>query len=152
MRRHQKYIMTELEGESESAVYNNNIIGNYFVDSFLGNFNAHTYPFLKISVLSQIENFSQTHTSRCIDFVDRPVNKTLFWKLFFDGSKSNDAAGVGCILVSPKGEKTMLTCRLEFDCTNNTVEYEALVQGLYKAIRLNMKYLQVFGGLEIVIK
>eukprot|EP00253_Pinus_taeda_P035378 PITA_35378 len=58
--------------------------------------------------------------------------------------------GVGCVLVSPKGEKTILTCRLEFDCTNNTVEYEALVQGLYKAIGL--KYPQVFGDSEIVIK
>lgn len=76
----------------------------------------------------------------------------MFWKLFFDGSKSNDGAGVGCILISPKGEKTMLTCRLEFDCTNNTAEYEALVQGLYKAIELDIKYLQVFGDSEIVIK
>ena len=46
----------------------------------------------------------------------------------------------------------MLTCRLEFDCTNNTVEYEALVQGLYKAIGLDIKYLQVFRDSEIVIR
>lgn len=46
----------------------------------------------------------------------------------------------------------MLACRLEFDCTNNTVEYEALVQGLYKEIGLNIKYLQVFGDSKIVIK
>eukprot|EP00253_Pinus_taeda_P002923 PITA_02923 len=46
----------------------------------------------------------------------------------------------------------MLTCRLEFDCTNNTAEYEALVQGLYKAIRLNVKYLQVFRDSKIVVK
>jgi len=100
---------------------------------------------LENSVLSQIENFSQTDTSRYINFVDKPVHKTLFWKLFFDGSKSNDGARAGCILLSPKGEKTMLTCRLELDCTNNTAEYEALVQGLHKVIGLNIKYLQVFG-------
>eukprot|EP00253_Pinus_taeda_P028047 PITA_28047 len=46
----------------------------------------------------------------------------------------------------------MLTCRLEFDCTNNTAEYEALVQGLYKAIGLNVKYLQVFGDSKIVVR
>ena len=46
----------------------------------------------------------------------------------------------------------MLACRLEFYCTNNNVEYEALVQGMYKAIGLNIKHLQVFGDLEIVIK
>ena len=36
----------------------------------------------------------------------------------------------------------MLSCRLEFECTNNIVEYEALIQGLYKAISLNVKYLK----------
>jgi len=54
---HQKYIVTELEGENEAAAYNNNIIGNYSVDSFLGNFNAHTSPYLENSVLSQVEKF-----------------------------------------------------------------------------------------------
>ena len=46
----------------------------------------------------------------------------------------------------------MLTCRLEFDCTNNTAKYEALVEGLYKAIILDIKYLQVFGDVETVVK
>jgi len=72
--------------------------------------------------------------------------------LFFYGSKSNDGAGAGCVLVSPEGNKTMLTCRLKFDCTNNTTEYEALIQGLYKAIRIDIKYLQVFRDSEIVIR
>jgi hypothetical protein len=39
----------------------------------------------------------------------------LFWTLYFDGSKSNDGAGAGCILVSPEGEKTMLACRLNLN-------------------------------------
>lgn len=46
----------------------------------------------------------------------------------------------------------MLSCRLEFECTNNTVEYQALIQGLYKAIGLKVQYFKVFGDLEIVIK
>ena len=150
--RHQKYIVIELEGENELVAYNNTIIGNYSVDSFLGNFNAHTSPYLEHSVLSQVENFSQTNSSKCINFIDNPINKSLFWKLFFDGSKSNEGAGIGCVLVSPKGNKTMLTYRLEFDCTNNTAEYEALVQGLYKAIKLDIKYLQILRDSEIVIR
>jgi len=142
--KHQKYTVTELEGENKPITYSSNIIGNYLVKSFLGNFNANTPPFLENSVVSQVEIFSQTGTSKCINFVDKPIVSSLFWKLFFDGSKSNDGAGAGCILVSLEGEKTMLACRLEFDCANNTIEYEALVQGLYKAIDLNIKYLQVF--------
>lgn len=39
---HQKYIVTELQGENEPVAYNSSIIGNYSVDSFLDNFNAHT--------------------------------------------------------------------------------------------------------------
>lgn len=102
--------------------------------------------------MSQVENLSQTDSSKCVNFVDSLVNNYLFWKLFFDGSKSNNEARAGCVLVSSEGDKTMLTCRLEFDCTNNTAECKALVQGLYKAIRLEIKYLQVFGDSEIVIK
>lgn len=117
---HQKYIVTELEGENEAITYNSSIIGNYSVDSFLGNFNAHTSPYLENSVLSQVEIFSQTDDSKCFNFLYNPINTSLFWKLYFDGSKSNEGAGVGCVLISPDGKNIMLTCKLEFDCTNNT--------------------------------
>ena len=149
---HQKYIVTELEGENEAITYSSSIIGNYSVDSFLDNFNAHTSPYLENSISSQVENFSQTDNSKCFIFLDNPINTSLFWKLYFYGSKSNEGAAEGCVLISPDGNKTMLTCRLEFDCTKNTTEYEALVQGLYKAIGLNVKYLQVFGDSDIVVK
>ena len=46
----------------------------------------------------------------------------------------------------------MLSCRLEFEFTNNTAKYEAFIQGLYKAIGLNVKYLKVYGDSEIVIR
>jgi len=46
----------------------------------------------------------------------------------------------------------MLACKLEFQCTNNVTEYEALIQGLYKAISLNVKYLQVYYDSEIIVK
>ena len=72
--------------------------------------------------------------------------------LYFEGSKSSEGSGAGCILVSPQGKKTMLSYRLEFECTNNTAEYGALVQGLYKAIGLKIQYLKVFGDSEIIIK
>jgi len=76
----------------------------------------------------------------------------LFWILYSNGSKPNDGARDGCILIDPNGEKTMLSCRLEFGCTNNSVEYEALVQGSQKAINLDVNYLKVYGDSEIVIK
>ena len=74
------------------------------------------------------------------------------WTLFFDGSRSKDGAGAGCVLIDPKGTKTMIACILEFECTNNVVEYEALVQGLRKAIDLGEKAIECVGDLEIIIK
>ena len=46
------------------------------------------------------------------------------WTLYFDGANSK-GAGAGCLLVDPQGNKTYIACRMEFSCTNNTVEYEA---------------------------
>jgi ribonuclease HI len=51
-----------------------------------------------------------------------------------------------------EGKKHFLSCRLEFKCTNNTAEYEALVQGLKKAIDLNVQELKVFGDSEIIVR
>jgi hypothetical protein len=69
------------------------------------------------------------------------------WTLYFDGYKSQEGSGVGCILIDQKGKCHFLSCRLEFECSNNTVEYEALVQGLKKAIDHNVKELKVFRDL-----
>jgi ribonuclease HI len=60
--------------------------------------------------------------------------------------------GVGCVFVDPNGKHSFLSCRLEFECMNNTVEYEALVQGLKKAIDLNIKQLKVFGDSKIIVR
>ena len=62
-----------------------------------------------------------------------------FCTLYFDGSNSQEGLGAGCILIDLRGRHHFLSCRLEFECTNNTAEYEALVQGLKKAIDLNVK-------------
>jgi ribonuclease HI len=67
------------------------------------------------------------------------------WTLFFNGSKSLEGAGVGCILKDSSGKRTLIACRLEFQCTNNIVEYEALIQGLKKAVDMKVKMVKVFG-------
>ena len=74
------------------------------------------------------------------------------WTLYFDGSKSKEGSGVRCILIDQKGKCHFLSCRLEFECTNNTVEYEALVQGLKKSIDLGIKELKVFGVSDIIVR
>ena len=61
------------------------------------------------------------------------------WTLYYDGSKTHDGAGAGCILLDPHKNKFLISCRLEFQCTNNTAEYEALILGLKKALDLKVK-------------
>jgi ribonuclease HI len=56
------------------------------------------------------------------------------------------------VLINPAGNKTLISFRLEFECTNNTAEYEALLQGLRKALDLNIQNLIVFGDSEIVVR
>lgn len=107
-----RHTTNEFEGDNEPVSFNNNIIGNYSAESFLGKFKAYDSPFLDNVVASQIENFSQTYDSKCKSFVNKPVDNTLFWTLYFDGSKSNNGVGFGCILISPEGEKTTLPCKL----------------------------------------
>lgn len=48
--------------------------------------------------------------------------------------------------------KHLVSSCLEFECTNNVAEYEALVLGLEKAINLNVVMLKVVGDLDIVVR
>jgi ribonuclease HI len=49
-----------------------------------------------------------------------------------DGSWGTFGAGAAAVLVSPSKVKTCYAARLDFSCTNNIAEYEALLLGLRK--------------------
>ena len=74
------------------------------------------------------------------------------WTLFLDGSKYLEGACVGCILKDIKGRNTLIACRLEFPCTNNTIEYEAILQGIREEVDFKAEKIKVFGDSEIIIK
>jgi hypothetical protein len=52
------------------------------------------------------------------------------WTVFCDGSWGTFGAGAAAVLVAPS--KTCYAARLDFSCTNNIAEYEALLLGLRK--------------------
>jgi hypothetical protein len=52
------------------------------------------------------------------------------WRLFFDGSTYREGQGVGIILISSRGAIFEQSVRLEYFCTNNQAEYEAIMIGL----------------------
>jgi hypothetical protein len=53
-----------------------------------------------------------------------------WWTLFFDGFVCSRGQGIGYCLVSPCRVEHEFATRLEFACTNNLAEYEALLSGL----------------------
>ena len=63
-----------------------------------------------------------------------------------------EGSGAGCVLIDPRKNKHFLSCILEFKCTNNIAEYEALVQGLKNAIELKVKNVKVYGDSEMFVK
>jgi hypothetical protein len=102
------------------------------MDTYFGNFTAEVSTINDPQQQSEIKVFTQPTASiqkSC------ELEKNQIWSLYFDGSKSKEGSGVGCIIIDPIGNKTLLACRLEFECTNNVAEYEALLQGLRKGIR-----------------
>ena len=48
------------------------------------------------------------------------------WKMFFDGETSKQGNGVGILLQNNLAKKHILAFLLNFACTNNTAEFEAL--------------------------
>jgi hypothetical protein len=52
------------------------------------------------------------------------------WTVFCDGSWGTFGAGAAAVLVAPSKVKTCYAARLDFSCTNNIAEYEALLLGL----------------------
>ncbi|KAG8488520.1 hypothetical protein CXB51_016412 [Gossypium anomalum] len=73
------------------------------------------------------------------------------WKLSFDGASNAVGNRIGAVLVSPNDDYYLFTCKLDFDCTNNMVEYEACIMRLRAAIERGIKTLEVYGDSALVI-
>ena len=127
-------------------------MGNYMVDSFFGNFEAEISPVQNAEQQSEIFHLTQVPGEiPVLKIAHLDLNDGLL-SLYFDGSKSKEGAGPGCLLIDPFGKRYFVACRLEFECTNNIVEYEAFIQGLKKAIDLGAKSLVVLGDSEIIVR
>jgi ribonuclease HI len=74
------------------------------------------------------------------------------WSHFFDRSICSKGQGVSCILVSPSGKNFELAVRLEFPCTNNQVEYEALLYSLEYLREMGVMSIKVYGDSLLVVQ
>ncbi|XP_050253089.1 uncharacterized protein LOC126699371 [Quercus robur] len=73
------------------------------------------------------------------------------WVMKFDGSSTTHSGGVGVVLYHEEDKGVALSFKLEFPCSNNTVEYEAYLTGLAIALEMGVKHLKVLGDSNLVI-
>jgi hypothetical protein len=71
------------------------------------------------------------------------------WIIYFDGSVMKEGAGVGLVFISPQGVRMEYMVRLHFPASNNTAEYEALINSLRIAVELGIKRLEIRGDSEL---
>ena len=68
-----------------------------------------------------------------------------------DGSSTLYAGGIGVILKSPEGDKLKYAARLQYQTTNNEVEYEAFLKGLELAKSLGVESVLIQGDSQLII-
>lgn len=143
-------MVIDLNDMNELVMFSNSILGNFFFDTFFGELEAELSPFAnsekKYELLHTtqivkphctiVDSCTKVYSNNCTDVVSNSINFSIeltdphIWTLYFDGYWNMEGASVGCLLIDPCGNKTMLACHLEFGYANNISEYEALVQGL----------------------
>jgi hypothetical protein len=74
------------------------------------------------------------------------------WKLFLDGSACREGQGVGVVLVSPRRAIFEQSVRLEYYCTNNQAEYEAILLGLQILSSMGVKHVEAFSDSLLVVQ
>ena len=142
-----KHLVTDLNDTNELVMFNHSILGNFFFETFFGELEEETSTYVDSNKQSELLQITQTNEPHCtilgectnVDtnnsskIVLIPCGFALeltdpnIWTLYFDGSRNKEGAGVGCLLNDPHGNKMMIPCCLEFECTNNVAKYEALV-------------------------
>ena len=167
-----KHTVTYLNDPNEPVMFSNSILGNIYFDAFFGELEVELSPYANSNKQSEllhttqivkphcniVENCTKVDTNNCTNLISSSCNFYLeltdpfIWTLYFDGSKNKEGAGVGCLLIDPHGNRRMIPCHLEFECTNNVAEYETLVQGLRKELDLKVKCIEIFGDSQIVTR
>src|SRR3954465_14505900 len=82
-----------------------------------------------------------------------PLDLSNSWTMFFDGSKRQQGAGEGVVLVSPKGTKLRYILQINFShASNNEAEYEALLHGMPLAKTCGATRLVIYGDSNLVVQ
>ncbi|XP_028059057.1 uncharacterized protein LOC114262842 [Camellia sinensis] len=75
-----------------------------------------------------------------------------YWDLKFDGASGAGKGEVGATLTNQEGEKFHLSYKLNFECSNNEAEYEALILCLIAAQKKGLRKLKIWDDSKLVVK
>jgi ribonuclease HI len=73
------------------------------------------------------------------------------WIMYLDGSVMKEGADVGLVFISSLGVHMEYLVQLHFPASNNTAEYEALINNLRNMVELRIKRLEIRGDSELVV-
>ncbi|XP_020271012.1 uncharacterized protein LOC109846200 [Asparagus officinalis] len=84
------------------------------------------------------------------------ISREQVWQLYFDGAARTSStvrviAGVGVVFISPQNHILLRVVSLTEPCSNNVVEYNALLVGLDIAKHLGVKYLEAYGDSQLIV-
>ncbi|KAM0989362.1 hypothetical protein ACFX2A_013436 [Malus domestica] len=74
-----------------------------------------------------------------------------YWTMYFDGSSTSISVGIGIVIQSPNHNRWYFSFKLNFNCTNNQAEYEALVIHLVMLHNLRATRVLVLGDSKLII-
>ena len=120
----------------------NSIIDNSCFETFFGRSNVELSFFAN--------SYKQSELLPCNQIVE--LNHINSWTLYFDIFRNKHRVDVGCLLIYPCGKINYVVIHLEPRYTNIVSKYGTLIQGLRKAINMNVTYIEVFGGSKKVTK
>ena len=96
-----------------------------------------------------LADFIAEFTPNCGDVEGMKDSKK--WVVHVDGSSTQHAGGIGVVLQSFEGDKLKHKICLQYQVTNNEVEYEALLKGLELARSVEAKSILVLGDSQLVM-
>ena len=73
------------------------------------------------------------------------------WIIHVDGLSRQHAGGIGVVLQSPEGDKLMYKVSLQYQATNNEVEYKAFLKGLELAKSIEAESILILGDSQLVM-
>ena len=104
-----------------------------------------------------IANFLTDHPlDPCLkDHMSQPLASSVSlvpWTLIFDGASNAEGNGAGVVIISPKSRRTRMAFHLNYKCTNNQAEYEALIIGLEVLLEMGAIFVHINSDSNLVTR